>query len=194
MINKYWDPKYSFLIQRVEAWNALEGGYYDNKSLRFYKHYKWHDLSEAQIEAEIGEALTDFKTYFYCPDCGRKMHIKDAVVKRKLMNMSINIGNAAMPGWMKIKTSGSSCYMRFCGECVKKKDNLRDKICLIGGLALPLVIAFVNIHYFFQTFFTCSIPGFVLSLLVYNRIEKKNYPDEFARAYDGNALATKSES
>lgn len=193
MINKYWNLEYAFLIGRVRAWSALEGGYYDNKSLRRYKDYKWHDLSEALINAEIGKAFTGFKTYFYCPDCGRKMLIKDAVVKRTLMDSSMKIGNAAMPGWMKIETSGNSCYMRFCGECVKKKDNLRDKTCLIGGLALPLLIAFINSRYFFQTFLTFAISGFALSMLVYKWIEKKKHPNEFARAYDGNALATKSE-
>lgn len=33
MVNKYWDPKYSELIGRVEAWNALEEGIYDNEDL-----------------------------------------------------------------------------------------------------------------------------------------------------------------
>lgn len=194
MINKYWDPKYSDLIMRVQAWSALEGGYYDDKSLRRYKSYEWHNLSEEQMENDIREALTGLKTYFYCPDCGRKLHIEDAVVKRKLMNLSFKLDNALMPGWMKIQTSRNSFYMRFCGECAKRKDVIRNNICLIGCLALPLVIAFFNIDYFFPTFFICAILGFVLSLLFYNWVEKKKHPDEFARAYDGNALAAKAEA
>lgn len=127
MINKYWDPKYSELIERVEAWNALEEGIYDNKDLRSYKSYKWHDLSEAQMEIQIEKAKADFEKYFYCPDCGRKTLKKDSVIKRKVMNASLKLDNAVMPGWMKIQASTESCRLRFCPECASKTyDRLTD--------------------------------------------------------------------
>lgn len=128
MVNKYWDPKYSELIGRVEAWNALEEGIYDNEDLRAYKSYKWHDLSEAQMEAQIEKAKADFEKYFYCPDCEKKSLIKDSVVKRKVMNTSFRLDNAAMPGWMKIQASTESCRLRFCPECANKtSERLTDR-------------------------------------------------------------------
>ena len=127
MVNKYWDPKYKDLINRVEAWNALEGGFYHNKQLRGYNNYKWYDLSEAQIEAQIEKAQADFKEYFYCPRCGRKSHIAEAIVKRKIISSSFKLDNAAMPGWMKIKASSESCYIRLCPECAEKTGNISLK-------------------------------------------------------------------
>lgn len=120
MVNKYWDPKYSDLIERVSAWNALEEGYYDNRQLRGYNDYKWHDLTEAQIEAQINKAQSDFKKYFYCPRCGRKSLIEEAVTKRKVLNSSLKLDNALMPGWMKIQASSESTYIRLCPDCANK--------------------------------------------------------------------------
>lgn len=128
MINKYWDPKYSELIERIEAWNALEEGIYGNEDLRNYNSFKWYDLSEAQMEAQIEKAKADFDKYFYCPDCGRKFLIKDAVIKRKVINTSLKLDNAVMPGWMKIKASAESCRLRFCPECANKTyENLTNR-------------------------------------------------------------------
>lgn len=120
MINKYWDPKYDALIEQVHAWNALEGGYYEDLNLRAYKNYKWMDLSEAQMEEEIRRVQADLQKFFYCPICGRKSLLKDAVIKRKILNSSLKLDNAAMPGWMKINASSESCYMRLCPECAAK--------------------------------------------------------------------------
>lgn len=126
MVNKYWDPKYCDLIERVSAWNALEEGYYDNHQLRGYNDYKWHDLTEAQIEAQITKAQKDFKKFFYCPRCGRKSIIEDAIIKRKVYNSSIKLDNALMPGWMKIQASSDSYYVRICPECAKVSDKISD--------------------------------------------------------------------
>ena len=117
MINKYLDPAYDELINRVQAWKALEGGYYNDKQLRDYNNHKWESLSESQMETEIAKAQAGFKSYYFCPDCGRKFLIKDAVIKRKLVNTSLKLDNAAMPGWMKITASSESYYIRFCSSC-----------------------------------------------------------------------------
>lgn len=142
MINKYWDPKYFDLIFRVREWNALEKGSYDNVQLRRYEDFMFHDLTEAQIESQINKALEDFKKYFYCPVCGRKSLIKDAVIKKET-SVSLKLKNAFMPGWWKIQTTSSSMYYRLCPECSKRKGKISyDKV--YAGNAIPTEIEIIK--------------------------------------------------
>lgn len=136
MINKYWDPKYSSLVEQVRAWNALEEGFYDDKNLRRYNDYKWMDLSETQMETQISKAQEDFKKYFYCPICRRKSLIKDAVVRRKMMDSSIKLDNALMPGWMKIKASAEYWFIRVCPDCAEKSISVEALCRAYDGNAL----------------------------------------------------------
>ncbi len=59
----------------------------------------------------------EIEIYFYCPVCGRKTLIKDAVIRKYLQNKSFRLDNAAMPGWMKISASADYCYIRVCPQC-----------------------------------------------------------------------------
>lgn len=62
----------------------------------------------------------DSEKYFYCPFCGEKALIKDAVIKKYILSKSFGLDNAAMPGWMKISASTDSCYIRVCSQCEAK--------------------------------------------------------------------------
>lgn len=82
-----------------------------------------------KVRLEDGNYLNSFESemisaeiekYFYCPVCGKKSLIKDAVIKRHILNKSFRLGNAAMPGWMKISASTESCYIRVCPQCEMK--------------------------------------------------------------------------
>lgn len=106
MDNKYWRSE-----------NELEDGIDGITRPTPYKVLKQPVLTEAQIN----KAQEDFTNYFYCPVCGKKSLIKDAVIKRYILNKSIGLGNAAMPGWMKISASTDSCYIRVCPQCETKR-------------------------------------------------------------------------
>uniref|UniRef100_UPI0025FE9D6C hypothetical protein n=1 Tax=uncultured Methanobrevibacter sp. TaxID=253161 RepID=UPI0025FE9D6C len=82
------------------------------------------DLSESQIESQINKVEADLKKYFYCPKCGKKTQISSAVIKRKRINTRVNIDNAAMPGWMKLKATSEFSYIRFCPKCSDSTDNI----------------------------------------------------------------------
>ncbi len=127
MINKYWDTKYIDLIDRVRQWEALEEGSYDDKKIKGYIDDDWIYLSEAQIEAKINKALNDFKIYFYCPRCRKKHLINEAVIKRKISNLSVGLGNAIMPGWMKIKASSDIMYIRLCPDCANNGKEISNE-------------------------------------------------------------------
>lgn len=82
-----------------------------------------------KVRQEDGNYLNSFESdmisaeiekYFYCPVCGKKSLIKDAVIKRYILNKSFGLDNAAMPGWMKISASTDSCYIRVCPQCETK--------------------------------------------------------------------------
>ncbi|WP_033147839.1 hypothetical protein [Prevotella sp. P6B1] len=124
MINKYWDPQYEELIRRVRTWNDLEKGCYDINKPKAYTDLAWYDLSETQIESMIEKTQADFKKYFYCPTCGRKFLITDAIVKSKTNNFSIKLDNATMPGWMNIQASSESISIRVCPKCARHLDAL----------------------------------------------------------------------
>ena len=126
MVNKYWGSEYVDIIERVRAWNDLEKGTYGEKGPRGYRDFKWYDLTEAQIDAQINKAQDDFRNFFYCPVCGRKSLIKDAVVKRKVIDHSFKLDNAVMPGWMKFQASSDSLFIRVCPECATK--NISDGV------------------------------------------------------------------
>lgn len=83
-----------------------------------------------KVRLEDGNYLNSFESdmvsaeiekYFYCPVCGKKSLIKDAVIKKHILNKSFRLDNAAMPGWMKISASAESCYIRVCPDCEAKK-------------------------------------------------------------------------
>ena len=122
MANKYWGADYSDLIHRVRAWNDLENGTYDEKRRAIGKlDFEWYDFTEAQLEAKIDKVQEDFSKYFYCPICRRKTLLNDAVVRRKMMDSSIKLDPALMPGWWKIKASADYCYIRVCPSCSDKE-------------------------------------------------------------------------
>ena len=82
-----------------------------------------------KVRLEDGNYLNSFESdmisaeiekYFYCPVCGKKSLIKDAVIKKYILNKSFGLDNAAMPGWMKISASTDSCYIRVCPQCETK--------------------------------------------------------------------------
>lgn len=106
MDNKYW-----------RAENELEEGIYGIKRPTPHEIFKKPDLTEEQIN----KAQENFKKYFYCPVCGKKSLIEDAVIKRYILNKFFGLGNAAMPEWMKISASMESCYIRVCPQCEMKK-------------------------------------------------------------------------
>lgn len=106
MDNKYWRSE-----------NELDDGMDGVKRPIPYGILKQPDLTEAQINKE----QEDFTKYFYCPVCGKKSLIKDAVIKKYILNRSFGLGNAAIPGWMKISASTDSCYIRVCPDCEVKK-------------------------------------------------------------------------
>ncbi len=105
MDNKYW-----------RAENELEEGFYGIKEPTPYEVSKQPDLAEAPIS----KTQEDFTKYFYCPICGKKALIKDAIIRRHVLNKSFGLGNAAMPGWMKISVSVDACYIRVCPQCENK--------------------------------------------------------------------------
>ena len=105
MDNKYWRSE-----------NELDDGI-DGVTKPFpYEVRKQPVLTEAQISKE----RVDFTNYFYCPVCGKKSLIKDAVIKKYILDRSFGLGNAAMPGWMKISASTDYCYIRVCPQCEAK--------------------------------------------------------------------------
>jgi len=81
---------------------------------------------EVSNQPKLTGALTnkveeDFTKYFYCPVCGKKSLINDAVTRRFILNRSFGLDNALMPGWMKIKASTEACYIRVCPQCETKR-------------------------------------------------------------------------
>lgn len=106
MDNKYWRSE-----------NELEEGIYGIKRPTPYEVFEQPDLTKEQTN----KAQEDFTKYFYCPVCGKKSLIQDAVIKRYILNKSFGLGNAAMPGWMKISASVDSCYIRVCTQCETKR-------------------------------------------------------------------------
>ena len=127
-MNKYWDSKYLDLLDRVREWEALEQGSYGKKRINGYINDGWYSLSEAQIEAKINKVQNDIKKYFYCPRCGKKYLINEAIIKRKIIRHSFDLGNAIMPGWMKIKASADSMYIRLCPDCAKRNDISNEEL------------------------------------------------------------------
>ena len=106
MDNKYWRSE-----------NELDDGIDGVKRPIPYEVRKQPNLTEAQVSKE----QVDFTNYFSCPVCGKKSLIKDAVIKRHILNKSFRLDNAAMPGWMKISASTEYCYIRVCSDCEAKK-------------------------------------------------------------------------
>ena len=97
--------------------NELDDGIDGVKRPIPYEVRKQPNLTEAQISKE----QVDFTNFFYCPVCGKKSLIKDAVIKKYILDRSFGLGNAAMPGWMKISASTDYCYIRVCSDCEAKK-------------------------------------------------------------------------
>ena len=63
----------------------------------------------------------EIEKYFYCPVCGKKSLIKDAVIKRHILNKSFRLKPAAMPRWWKLSTSVEYRYIRVCPLCKDEK-------------------------------------------------------------------------
>lgn len=106
MDNKYWKSE-----------NELDEGIDGINGPRSYEVHKHSDLTEIQAN----KAQEDFTNYFYCPICGKESLLKEAVIRKLVLNRSFGFRNAAMPGWMKISASEESCYIRVCPQCETKR-------------------------------------------------------------------------
>lgn len=191
MSQNFNDLSYDMLIDRILAWRALENGSYSDRKSSRIQTIEWGYLSENQKEAQIKKTVSDFKLYFYCPDCGRKFLIKDAIVKRKVLSMSHKLNTAAAPGWFKFQTSGEICNIRLCKECAKKRNKIRILIALICCVLPALIFPFIFPQYCIQALLLSIFGGYLISTFINNFINSKLHPHEFIRAYDGNALDSK---
>lgn len=57
------------------------------------------------IESDMVSA--EIEKYFYCPVCGKKSLIKDAVIKRHILNKSFRLDNAAI-----LRMDENKCFRR----------------------------------------------------------------------------------
>ncbi len=105
IINRYGKPRVNGTVVKVPD-GLIEIFYKVRLEDGNFLNSPESDMISAEIEK-----------YFYCPVCGKKSLIKDAVIRKYMMSKSFRLDNAAMPGWMKINASADYCYIRVCPQC-----------------------------------------------------------------------------
>lgn len=118
IINRYGKPRVNGTVVKVPDGPFVNTTSLLTTSLAPYKVRLEDGNYSYSYEPEMISA--DSENYFYCPVCGKKTLIKDAVIRKYTLNKSFGLDNAAMPGWMKISASVDYCYIRVCPQCEAK--------------------------------------------------------------------------
>ena len=114
IVSRYGKPSVKGTVERIPD-GLMEIFYKVRLEDGNYLNSPESDMISAEIEK-----------YFYCPVCGKKSLIKDAVIKRYILNKSFGLKPAAMPRWWKISTSVEYRYIRVCPQC--KGEKLPDDV------------------------------------------------------------------